>query len=118
MFNQVILIGRTGGEPEIIKLESGKILGKISLATSEKYVKSGESITDTTWHQIVAWGNLATVLEKFVPKGAKIQIVGQIKNHSYEDKEGIKRCSSEIVASQIKLLDKKEADDDSFQMES
>ena len=95
MFNQVILIGHTGMDPEIKKLEQGKVIAKTSLATSERFMKNGETATETQWHQITAWGNLAQVFEKYVTKGSKIQIVGQIKYNTYE-KDGVKMYSTEI----------------------
>ena len=90
--NKVQLIGNLGKDPEVKQLESGKILAKLSLATSENYKNAdGEKVTDTQWHNLVAWGKTAQIAEKYLKKGNKIAIEGKLINRSYEDKEGIKR---------------------------
>ncbi len=105
--NTVQLIGHVGNDPEIVNLESGKKLAKFSIATNENYKNSkGEKITDTQWHNIVAWGKTAELVENYVPKGKEIGIEGKLTSRSYEDKEGIKRYVTEVVCNEILLLGK------------
>jgi len=105
--NTVQLIGHVGNEPEIVNLESGKKLAKFSVATNESYKNSkGEKITDTQWHNIVAWGKTAEIVENYVPKGKEVGIEGKLTNRSYEDKDGIKRYITEVVCHELLLLGK------------
>ena len=92
--NKVQLIGNLGNDPEIITLESGKKLAKFSIATNESYKNSlGEKITDTQWHNVVAWNKTAEIIEKYVTKGNEIAIEGKLTSRSYESKEGEKNTS-------------------------
>jgi single-strand DNA-binding protein len=105
--NTVQLIGHVGNEPEILNLESGKKLAKFSVATNESYKNAkGEKITDTQWHNIVAWGKTADLIENYVPKGKEIGIEGKLTSRSYEDKDGVKRYITEIVCHEVLLLGK------------
>ncbi len=105
--NTVQLIGHVGNDPEIVNLESGKKLAKFSVATNESYKNAkGEKITDTQWHNIVAWGKTAELIENYVPKGKEIGIEGKLTSRSYEDKEGVKRYITEVVCKEILLLGK------------
>ncbi|TRO67212.1 single-stranded DNA-binding protein [Christiangramia sabulilitoris] len=105
--NTVQLIGHVGNEPEIVNLESGKKLAKFSVATNESYKNAkGEKITDTQWHNIVAWGKTADLIENYVPKGKEVGIEGKLTSRSYEDKDGVKRYITEIVCHELLLLGK------------
>lgn len=105
--NKVQLIGHVGNAPEIVTLESGKKLAKFSIATNESYKNAkGEKITDTQWHNIVAWGKTAELIESYVPKGKEIGIEGKLTSRSYEDKEGQKRYITEVVCNELLLLGK------------
>ncbi|HZJ35153.1 MAG TPA: single-stranded DNA-binding protein [Gillisia sp.] len=105
--NKVQLIGHVGNEPEILNLESGKKLAKFSIATNESYKNSkGEKITDTQWHNIVAWGKTAELIESYVPKGKEIGIEGKLTSRSYEDKDGVKKYITEVVCSELLLMGK------------
>ncbi len=105
--NTVQLIGHVGNEPEIVNLESGKKLAKFSVATNESYKNAkGEKITDTQWHNIVAWGKTAELIENYVPKGKEIGIEGKLTSRSYEDKEGVKRYITEVICNEVLLLGK------------
>jgi single-strand DNA-binding protein len=105
--NKVQLIGNLGNDPEIINLESGKILAKFSIATNESYKNTkGEKITDTQWHNIVAWGKTAEIVEKYVTKGKEIAIEGKLTSHSYETKEGEKQYVTEVVCNELLMLGK------------
>ncbi|MEW7278677.1 single-stranded DNA-binding protein [Aquimarina sp. 2201CG1-2-11] len=105
--NKVQLIGNLGQEPEILNLESGKKLAKFSIATNDYYYnKQGDKITDTQWHNIIAWGKVADIIEKYVNKGQEIAIEGKLTSRNYEDNEGNKRYITEIVCNEILMLGK------------
>ncbi len=105
--NKVQLIGNLGQEPEIVNLESGKKLAKFSIATNDYYYnKEGDKITDTQWHNIVAWGKTADIIEKYVNKGQEIAIEGKLTSRSYEDSEGKKRYITEVVCNELLMLGK------------
>src|SRR5579871_1706299 len=96
--NRVILVGRTGKDPEVRYLENNVAVAKFSLATSESYKdKSGNKVESTEWHNIVLWRGLAEVAEKYVRKGSLLYIEGRIKSRSWEDKDGVKKYITEIV---------------------
>ena len=102
MKNRVQLIGHVGQEPEIKNLENGK-LANLSIATNENYTNAkGEKVEQ--WHRITAWGKTAEIIEKYVSKGKEVAIEGKLSHRSYEDKDGIKRYVTEIVANEILLL--------------
>lgn len=103
--NKVQLIGNLGNNPEIIQLDSGKKLAKLSLATNESYKNSqGETIQDTQWHNLTAWGKTAEIIEKYLEKGNEIAIEGKLINKNYDDKEGNKRYVTEIVINELLML--------------
>jgi len=105
--NKVQLIGNLGNDPEIINLESGKKLAKFSIATNESYKNAkGEKVTDTQWHNVVAWGTTAKVAESYLAKGKEVAIEGKLTSRSYETKEGEKRYITEIVCSELMMLGK------------
>jgi single-strand DNA-binding protein len=105
--NKVQLIGNLGKDPEIINLESGKTLAKFSIATNESYKNAqGEKVTDTQWHNIVAWGKTAQIVEKYVTKGKEIAVEGKLTTRSWEDKDGMKRYITEVVVSELLMLGK------------
>ena len=105
--NKVTLIGNLGKNPELQELEGGITLAKFTLATSESYRDDkGNKHTDTEWHSILAWRNLADVAGKYLKKGSTIYLEGKIKTRSYEDKTGIKKQITEIIADNIIMLDK------------
>lgn len=103
--NKVQLIGNVGNEPEITNLESGKKVAKFSIATNESYKDSkGEKVTNTQWHNIVAWGKIAEIVEKYVGKGKEVALEGKLTSRSYDTKEGEKRYVTEVVVDEILLL--------------
>ena len=105
--NKVQLIGNLGNDPEIINLESGKTLAKFAIATNESYKNAnGERITDTQWHNIVAWGKTAEIVEKYVGKGKEVAIEGKLTSRSYETKDGEKRYITEVVCNELLMLGK------------
>lgn len=103
--NKVQLIGHVGADPIITNLESGKILVRFSLATNESYKNAnGEKQTNTNWHNLVAWGKTAQIIEKYVIKGKEIAIEGKLTSRSYEDKDGVIHYVTEVVISELLLL--------------
>lgn len=105
--NRVQLIGNVGQEPEIKNLEGGKKLAKITLATNESYYNDKkERVTDTQWHTVTAWGKTAELIENYVTKGKEIAIEGKLSYRTWEDKNGEKRYSTEIIANELLLLGK------------
>ena len=106
--NRVQLIGNLGTEPEIITLESGKKLAKFSIATNETYKNAkGEKVTDTQWHNVVAWNKTAEIIEKYVQKGNEVVVEGKLTSRSYETKEGDKRYITEVVCNELLMLGNK-----------
>jgi single-strand DNA-binding protein len=106
--NKVQLIGNLGNDPEIVTLDSGKKLAKFSIATNESYKnKEGERVTDTQWHNVVAWGKTADIVEAYVTKGKEIAIEGKLTSRSYDDKDGQKRYITEVVCNELLLLGSK-----------
>ncbi|MBD0824741.1 single-stranded DNA-binding protein [Aestuariibaculum marinum] len=105
--NKVQLIGNLGNDPEILNLESGKTLAKFTIATNDTYTNNkGEKITDTQWHNVIAWGHTAKIIEKYVGKGKEVAIEGKLTSRSYDDKEGNKRYITEIVCNELLMLGK------------
>ena len=107
--NKVILVGHVGSDPEVRYIESNTPVCNIRLATSEVYKnKSGEKVTNTEWHTVVLWRGLAEVAEKYVKKGTQLYIEGKIRTRSWDDKDGNKRYTTEIIADVLQLLGKRE----------
>jgi len=106
--NKVQLIGNLGNNPEIITLDSGKKLAKISIATNETYKNAqGEKVTDTQWHNVIAWNKTAEIIEKYLEKGNEVAIEGKLTSRSYEDKDGTKKYITEIVCNELVMLGSK-----------
>ncbi len=107
--NKVILVGHLGKDPEVRHLENGVNVASFSLATTETITtKSGERQDLTEWHNIVVWRGLADVAEKYLRKGKQIYLEGKIRTRSWDDKEGVKRYTTEIVADTFTMLGKKD----------
>tara|TARA_R110000868_G_scaffold410679_2_gene699714 strand:- start:4529 stop:4903 length:375 start_codon:yes stop_codon:yes gene_type:complete len=103
--NSVKLIGNLGQAPEIINLEDGKKLARFSLATNESYKNAkGEKVTNTDWHNIVAWGKTADIVEQLLTKGSEVAVEGKLSSRSYDDKDGQKRYVTEVIISEFLLL--------------
>jgi single-strand DNA-binding protein len=109
MINKVILVGRLGKDPEIKSTPGGTTVAKFTMATDEKFTdKSGEKQERTEWHNIVAWARLGEICGQYLRKGSLVYIEGSIRTDSWEDKEsGQKRYRTEIVAREMKMLDRK-----------
>lgn len=106
--NSVQLIGRLGNDPELRTFESGKSMTSFSLATNEMYYNNkGEKVTDTQWHNIVAWGKKAEVISQYLKKGSEIALQGKLVNRKYE-KDGATKFITEVSLSEMHMMDKKE----------
>lgn len=107
MRNRVQLIGNLGADPESKTLESGRVVTKVRIATKEVYKNDkGDLVTSTYWHQVVAWGRTAERMNKFLRKGNEVIIQGKLTHRSYEDKEGITRYVTEVLADEFMMLSK------------
>jgi len=110
MLNKVMLIGNVGKDPEVRHLDSGVATTTISLATSETYTDktSGQRVTNTEWHNVVLWRQLAELAEKYIRKGTQIFVEGKIRTRSWDDKDGVKRYTTEVVADNVRLLGRRD----------
>lgn len=110
MINKVILLGNVGADPEIRTLESGTKVARLRLATTERIFnrQTQETKEHTEWHSVVLWRGLADVADKYVRKGSQLYIEGSIRSNEWTDKEGGKRYGIEIVASDMKLLGRRD----------
>ena len=105
--NKVILIGNVGKDPEVRHLDRNMAVANIALATTERgyTLQNGTQVPERTeWHNVVLWGGLAEVAEKYVRKGDKLYIEGKIRTTTYEDQTGIRRYSTEILAENMEML--------------
>lgn len=108
--NRVQLIGRLGAKAEIKRFDDGKIKASLSLATNDFYKnQKGEKVEETTWHNVIAWGKPAEIIEKFTDKGTEIALDGKLTNRSYTDKDGVKKYITEVIVDNLVLLGEKAA---------
>ncbi len=105
--NKVILVGHLGKNPDIRYLEGGVSVVSFPLATSETFNKDGRKVEQTEWHNIVMWRGLADVAAKFLQKGKLVYIEGKLRTRSFEDKEGNKKYTTEVVAENFTMLGRK-----------
>jgi len=111
--NKVQLIGNLGQDPEIRTFENGKAVARFSLATTDSYRDAeGKKITETQWHNLIAWGNMAKTIQKYLVKGSEVAVEGKLTHRSYEDKEGKKRYLTEVVLTDMVMLRSKPASAD------
>lgn len=108
--NKVILIGNLGKDPEVRYLEGGTAVANINLATTENYKDrtSGEWQSQTEWHRVVLWRNLAERAEKYLKTGMQVYVEGKLRTRSWEDKEKNKQYTTEIVADKLTILGRKD----------
>ena len=103
--NKAILIGNLGADPELRQTQGGQNVATFRIATSDRWKdKSGQMQERTEWHNIVAWGALADIVQQYLTKGSQVYIEGRIQNRQWEDQSGQKRYTSEIVANQMVML--------------
>lgn len=104
MVNKVILLGNVGKDPEVRHMDNNLVMARFTLATSEYWIKDGNKTEHTEWHNIVMWRGLAEIAEKYVRKGKTLYIEGRLRSRSYEDKDGVKRFITEILADTMNFV--------------
>jgi single-strand DNA-binding protein len=111
--NKVILIGRLGSDPEVRYTPSGVAVANFSVATSEEWKDkdSGEKKERTEWHRIVAWRRLGEICGEYLSKGKQVYVEGRIQTRSWEDRDGNKKYTTEIIANDIQFLGSRDASD-------
>lgn len=103
--NKVILVGRLGTDPEVKNVSANSTVARLSLATSEAWTdKEGQKQERTEWHRVVVWGKLADLCGKYLSKGRQVYIEGRLQTRSWEDQQGQKRYTTEIVANTVQFL--------------
>jgi single-strand DNA-binding protein len=108
MINKAILVGRLGADPEVRYTPDGAMVTNFRIATDEQWKdKNGEKVQRTEWHKIVTFGKLAEICGKYLVKGKLVYLEGRIQTRAWDDKEGAKRYTTEIVASTMQMLDSK-----------
>ena len=116
--NKIQLMGNLGKDPDIKSIGNDKKVATFSLATNETYYNAqGEKITETIWHNIVAWGKLAEVSEKYLNKGTEILLEGRLINRTYADKNGNKKFTSEVQVSELLMIGKRLKNEESVGVE-
>lgn len=109
MINKVILIGNLGQDPEVRRLENGVAVAKFSIATTEKYKdRNGEMQSQTEWHNIVVWRQLAELAEKYLKKGRQVFVEGKLTHRKWQDKDGNTRYTTEVVGDTFRMLGSRE----------
>jgi len=111
LINKAILVGRLGQDPEIRYTASGVAVANFSVATTDRWKdkNSGEMQEHTEWHRIVAWRKLGEICGEYLAKGRQVYIEGKIQTRQWEDKDGNKRYTTEIVANEMKMLGSKDS---------
>ncbi len=103
--NNVQLIGHLGANPEVKVMDNGSKLARFAVAINETYInKKGDKVTNTQWHNVIAWGNLAGIAETILHKGSRVTIDGKLISRTYIDKQGVKRTSVEIMANELLVI--------------
>lgn len=103
--NKVILVGRLGADPELKAVGNGQNVARLSVATSENWMdKNGQKQERTEWHRVVVWGRQAENCAKHLSKGRQVYVEGRLQTRSWEDPQGQKKYSTEIVASTVQFL--------------
>ncbi len=105
--NKVMLIGRLGSDPEIRYTQDGTPVANFSLATDSPIKRGDQWETETEWHRIVAWRRLAEICSEYLSKGRLIYVEGRLRTRSWEDRDGNKRWTTEIIARDIQMLESK-----------
>lgn len=115
MVNKVIIVGNLGKDPEVRHFEGGSSVAQFSVATSETYTdKNGERQKQTEWHNVVLWGGLAGVAEKYLKKGNMVYVEGKLTTRKWQDKDGNDRYTTEVVGRTMKMLGGKESSGGSY----
>jgi single-strand DNA-binding protein len=111
MLNKVMLIGRLGSDPKSSRAPSGDLVVDFSIAIDESYKKNGERVQKTEWVSIVVWKKLAEICEQYLTKGKLVYIEGKMQTRKWEDKDGATHMKTDVIASNMKMLDRKEGTD-------
>lgn len=107
--NKVILVGNLGKDPEVRHLENGTAVANFPIATSESYKdRDGNRVDQTEWHNVVVWRKLAEIAESYLKKGSQIYLEGKLRTRSWDDPQGNKRYTTEVVADTFTMLGKRE----------
>ncbi len=104
--NKVILIGNLGRDPELRYTQGGTAVGRLNLATTRRYLnkQTNESVEETEWHRVTVWGKQAEHANNYLSRGRQVYVEGRLRTTSYEDKDGVKKYSTEIVAETVQFL--------------
>ncbi len=114
MINKAIIIGNLGADPEIRYTQSGSQVASFNVATTERWKdKDGQQQESTEWHRIVAWQRLAEICGEYLHKGSRVYIEGKIQTRKWQDQSGNDRYTTEIIAREMKMLDRRESGSDS-----
>src|SRR5471030_240358 len=105
--NKVMLVGHLGKDPEVRYLEGGVSVTSFPLATSENFNKDGKKVEQTEWHNVVMWRGLADVAAKYLQKGKLVYIEGKLRTRTFDDKDGNKKYTTEVIAENFTLLGRK-----------
>ena len=104
--NKVIIVGRLGSDPEVRYTPSGAAVANFNVATNRVYKnREGNQVEETEWHRIVVWSRLAEIAKEYCRKGSRIYIEGRLQTRDWEDQNGQKRYTTEVVAQELQLLD-------------
>jgi single-strand DNA-binding protein len=104
--NKVMLIGRLGQDPELKYTASGAAVLTLSIATNTSYKgQDGNAVEHTEWHRVVLWRKLAEIMAQYAKKGSRVYVEGKLATRSWDDKDGVKKYTTEITADQMQLLD-------------
>lgn len=103
--NKVIIVGRLGTDPEVKTITGGNTVARLSIATSENWTdKGGQKQERTEWHRVVVWGKLAELCGRYLAKGRQVYVEGRLQTRNWEDQQGQKRYTTEVVASTVQFL--------------
>lgn len=102
--NKVIILGNLGRDPEVRYTNGGTAVCSLSVATARKYKKGNDDVEETEWHRVVVWGKQAEASGKYLAKGRQVYIEGRLQTRSYDDKDGAKRYTTEIVADVVQFI--------------
>lgn len=103
--NKVIIVGRLGGDPEVKAIGQGTTVARLNIATSENWMgKDGQKQERTEWHRVVVWGKLAEICGKHLSKGRQVYVEGRLQTRQWEDQQGQKKYTTEIVANTVQFL--------------
>ncbi len=115
MINKAIIVGNLGADPEIRYTQSGSQVATFNVATTERWKdKEGQQQESTEWHRIVAWQRLAEICGEYLHKGSRVYIEGKIQTRKWQDQNGNDRYTTEIIAREMKMLDRRESGSDSY----